>query len=229
MLTSVPPPSVVTFDCFGTLVEWDAVLLPAISNLLRQHGRQELRPEPLLAAFHHLSFAAQDGPVYRSYADIVRGSFRLAFAQAGLVVSDDETDAMVRALRTARPHADVLPALARLKSHCRIGLITNSDDDIVGPCIERLGVAVDFVATAALAKAYKPSPRIFDIADRLAGVPGERMVHVAMSMVLDISACVERGRCCVWINRRGLKTPQPYRANAVLPSLEALPRWLGLP
>lgn len=229
MLTLPAPPDVVTFDCFGTLVEWDAVLLPAIATVLQRHGRADIAGETVLAAFHRLSFSAQDRPPYRPYAEIVRTCFGEAFGVAGVAAASAECDAMVEALRQARPHPDVPPALARLKPHCRIGIITNSDDDIVGPCIARLGVAVDVVVTAAMARAYKPSDRIFDLADRLTGATADNGVHVAMSMALDIAACEARGRRCVWINRRGMTGPQPHRADAMLDDLGPLPSLLGLP
>jgi 2-haloacid dehalogenase len=227
VLTFQTPPKVVTFDCYGTLVEWDAVLVPAIHSVLRLHDCVDISPETVLAEFHRLSFEAQDTPPYRSYVEIVRECFHQAFLTAGLQVAPETSWGMVRALQEAKPHEDVIPTLTLLKRHCKIGIITNSDGDLIAPCIQRLGVPVDFLVTAEMAMAYKPSAQIFGLADRMIGFPRADVVHVAMSMDLDIAACVSRRQRCVWINRRRIGGQPPHQANAVLNDLSLLPQLLG--
>ncbi|MBM6595619.1 haloacid dehalogenase type II [Microvirga pudoricolor] len=215
-----PAPKVITFDCYGTLVQWYEVLEREIGRVLAAHGAS-----PALAPAILDSFSAQGRRLtaerpHRLYKTILREGFAAAFAEHGLAPRADEIERVAASPATMGPHPEVPAALERLRECYRLAIFTNSDDDLIAPTVARIGVPFDFVVTAEQAGAYKPSPQLFAFGYRRMGVRPDETVHVAMGMYWDMKARHELGLRGIWVNRRGEDGNPDWRPYAEVKNLE---------
>jgi len=227
MARLVPKPKWITFDCYGTLVQWHAALRRAIRAVLAEHretfGWDDTRLTELVGALRTVSMAQQARSPYRDYKTVLRSSLNEIMSQQGLSSGPRDGEALLSFLREIPPHPEVPAALARLRRHFRLAIISNTDDDLIAGTVASLGVPIDFVATAQQAHAYKPQHRLFRHAHAEIGVAPDETVHVGMGQVTDLKVCHEMGIRAVWIDRLG-ETPNPdWTPEAVLPDLIALP------
>ncbi len=198
-----PAPKVITFDCYGTLVQWHEALLREIAATLAAHGQDDVAAPVILDAFSAQGRRLTAETPHRLYKDILRIGFAAAFRELGLTPSADEIERIASSPRTMAPHPDTPDALRRLRERYKLAILTNSDDDLITPTVARIGVPFDYVITAEQAQAYKPSRQLFEYAYRTMGVTKDETVHVAMGMYWDMKARHELGLRGVWVNRRG--------------------------
>ncbi len=174
---------VFTFDCYGTLIDWETGLLTAFWNALR------LAPDPalgerLLEMYAREEARLEAGP-YRTYREILGLALRAVAGELGLTVSDEEVTAFAASVGDWPPFPDSTAALERLGRRYKLAVITNCDDDLFAASNGRLGVAFDWVITAQQARSYKPDPHNFELAFERIGLPPERILHVAQSLYHD--------------------------------------------
>jgi len=220
----VERPEWITFDFYGTLVEFD--LMPALLEALGERAAS-LDRDAFADDWERLRFEAVLRP-YRPYRDILRGSLRRAMERHGLDYRPDDGDAVVAAVSSFGPFPDVPPVLARLARHARLAILTNSDDDLIAGAVERIGVSFDRVVTSEQARAYKPTFGAFNHLFREIGCAPDRVLHVAQGFAYDVAPAHTLGLCCVWINRRGQSGDPAYPPIAELPDLTGLPALAGI-
>jgi 2-haloacid dehalogenase len=189
-----------TFDCYGTLIDWEAGILAALRPVLDAHGAAG-DGEALLERFGHHEAALEAGP-YLRYSDVLAGCLREIAGDLGFVPTDAEGAAFSRSVGDWPAFPDSPDALARLQERFRQGVITNCDDDLFAASNRRLGVVFDWVVTAEQARGYKPRTENFEFAFARIDVPRERILHVAQSLFHDHVPAKELGMTTVWIDRR---------------------------
>ena len=189
-----------TFDCYGTLIDWETGILAGLRRALARRADQALDDE-LLERFARAEASAEAGP-YRPYREILAGCLRDLALHYG-VQADDAAAALFGGSVGEWPaFADSTAALQRLKARFRLGVITNCDDDLFAASNARLGVEFDWVITAQSVGSYKPDPRNFAAAFARMGVPRDRILHVAQSLFHDHVPARRLGLATVWIDRR---------------------------
>jgi len=208
-----------TFDCYGTLIDWETGILKSLRSVLTPR-RIQLDDDQLLSLFAAIESPIQQGP-FRSYRDVLHASMRRIADHLGFVPDGDEVSALSRSLPDWPPFPDTVPALAALGHRYRLGIISNTDDDLFAGTARRLETHFDWVITAQQAGSYKPSRNNFHRALERIGLPWDQVTHVAQSLYHDIGPARSLGLATVWVNRRAGKsgfgaTP----AARVLPDLE---------
>ena len=198
-----PTPTIITFDCYGTLVQWHEVLLRELAATLAAHGRDKAAAPAILDAFSAQGRRLTAEKPHRLYSDVLRAGFAAAFREHGLEPDASEIERLAASPTTMGPHPDVPGVLRRLRERYKIAIFTNSDDNLIAPTVTRIGVPFDYVITAEQAQAYKPSRQLFEYAYRKMGVAPNETVHVAMGMYWDMKACHQLGLRGIWVNRRG--------------------------
>jgi 2-haloalkanoic acid dehalogenase type II len=198
-----PAPKVITFDCYGTLVQWYEVLLREIGAVLVRQGRDAADAPAVLDTFSQHSRHLEAARPHLLYKDVLRAGFRAALTEHGLSTSDDIVERFATTIPTMGPHPEVPEALRRLRERYMLAIFTNSDEDLIVHNVARLGAPIDFVITAERAGAYKPSRQLFEHGYRAMGVTKDETIHVAMGMFLDMKACHEMGVRAIWVNRLG--------------------------
>ncbi len=216
---------VLTFDCYGTLIDWETGIARALRAALGAAAGAR-SDEDLLAAFADVEHAAE--VPYKAYRDVLALSLDGVAAHVGATVDAQARAAFADSVGDWPAFADSHDALVRLQARYRLMPITNCDDDLFARSAERLGITFDDVVTAEQAGAYKPDEAPFRLAFARAGVPPERILHVAQSLFHDHVTAQRLGLTSVWIDRRGARTgsgatpPAAATADLRLPDLRAL-------
>ena len=159
-------PTWITFDCYDTLVEFP---IDRVTREILGARADAFNIDEFLAAFEALRYRTTTSGPYQPYRDVLRETLAQTMREYGLPYQDADGDALLAAVPTWGPFPDAPPALERLRQHCKLAIITNSDDDIMARNVANIGVPIDRVITAEQAGAYKPSPVIFDYALRALG------------------------------------------------------------
>jgi 2-haloacid dehalogenase len=210
---------VVSFDCYGTLIDWESGILEALAPFRAAHASRATDDE-LLEQYAALESVMQSGE-YVSYTKVLQGVAR-GFARRYSVPEDRlDVDVLAASLPRWRPFPDTVAALRRLKERFRLAVISNIDDDLFAHTARTLEVPFDFVVTAQQVGAYKPSALNFERAHEVFGIPNNRWLHAAQSRYHDVAPARALGIATVWVNRRAGKNGEgaTSRSDAV-PDLE---------
>jgi 2-haloacid dehalogenase len=192
---------VLTFDCYGTLIDWEAGILAALRAPLANHGLEE-GVEQLLESFARHEAAIEGGP-YRPYREVLGEVLATMLEGRGAEASAEERLAFGGSVADWPAFADSTAALARLHDRFKLGVITNCDDDLFAASEAKLGLSFDWVVTAQQARRYKPNPRGFELMFERVGLPPARILHVAQSLFHDHVPAKRLGLSTVWVDRRG--------------------------
>ena len=217
---------VLTFDCYGTLIDWETGLLTALAPVLAAHG-VERDEEELLEIYGRHETALEAGP-YLTYREVLAGSLRGLGEELGFTPTDEELEAFSGSVVDWPAFDDSAEALQRLGQRFRLAVITNCDDDLFAASNRRLGVEFDWIVTAQQAGSYKPSLRNFELAFERIDVPQERILHVAQSLFHDHVPAKQIEMTTVWVDRRadragsGATPPADARPDLTVPDLRSL-------
>ena len=191
---------VLTFDCYGTLIDWESGLHGALRRVLDAHN-VHVEDDALLDLYAELETAKESGP-YLHYRAILREVVLRVGQRLGFTPSAEEAASLAESIRDWPPFPDTVEALQALKSRYRLAILSNIDDDLFAGSAARLGVAFDEVITAEQVGSYKPSENNFKAALDRVGAPKEKVLHVAQSLYHDIVPAKALGLSTVWVNRR---------------------------
>lgn len=190
----------ITFDCYGTLIDWEQGILNALQPVLAPQGI-DVREDELLERYARHEAALEAGP-YLPYRDVLAGSLHRLCSELGFSPSDDEARDFAQAIGDWPAFHDTAPALRRLQTRFKLGVITNCDRDLFALSNRRLGVTFDLVVTAEDARAYKPSHAPFELAFATIDVPRDRILHAAQSLFHDHIPGKQLGLTTAWVDRR---------------------------
>ncbi len=190
---------VLTFDCYGTLIDWESGIFSALRPVLAANGKT-LSDSALLELYSELEAKAEQGD-FRSYREVLQSVVRGFGERLGFAPNQAEVRSLPESMAHWLPFADTVAALRRLKTRYKLAIISNVDDDLFTHSAPKLGVAFDFVVTAQQARAYKPSLKIFDLARERIGVSSEHWLHVGQSIFHDVLPAKSLGIATVWVNR----------------------------
>lgn len=206
-----------TFDCYGTLVDWDAGMADAIRTVA------PVNAEAVLAAYRRLEPWVEAEWPFRRYRDVLRETLVRSARQAGARLPPGGEHVLGRTLPDWPVYPDVGPALNALhRAGWRLAILSNVDRDLVAGTLEHLPVQFDLVITAEDVGSYKPHPGHLQRFRETTGAVADRWIHVAMSMFHDIAPANELGIRGVYI-ARGAEKEDCRQAHAMLPDLAALP------
>lgn len=193
-----------TFDCYGTLIDWERGLIAALRPWAQRHGL-EASDDELLHAFAEIEAKHEVATPDKLYSHILEAVFSDIAERFGVAADAEEIRAFGHSVKDWPAFPDSAAALAYLKQHFKLVIISNVDRTSFAYSQAKLGVEFDAVITAQDVRSYKPSLRNFEYAfarlDEL-GVPRERILHVAQSLFHDHEPAKQLGLHSVWINRR---------------------------
>jgi 2-haloacid dehalogenase len=223
---------VLTFDCYGTLIDWESGLWEALSAVLAHH-RIEMAAEAALELYGELEAEVERGE-YREYRAVLQTVLEGFGSRLGFAPTPTELQRFPESIGRWPPFPDSASALRALKKRYKLAIISNIDDDLFALSAPRLRVPFDWVVTAQQARSYKPSPNNFRLAIDRIGLPPTRILHVAQSLFHDIAPARTLGLSTVWVNRRhdregpGATPPAEAQPDLEVPDLQALATVMGL-
>ncbi|MEO8208448.1 MAG: haloacid dehalogenase type II [Chloroflexota bacterium] len=206
----------ITFDCYGTLIDWEAGILAGLRSVLEPRG-VTVGDDELLERYAAAEATLEAGPYQRYRAVLAAGLDRVAHAY-GVEPTAAEQVAFGESVGSWPAFADSRAALTRLAKRYRLGVLTNCDDDLFAASNRRLGVAFEWVVTAEQARSYKPRAANFELLLERVGLPPKRILHVAQSLFHDHAPAKRLGLATVWIDRR-----QGRPGSGATPPAEATP------
>lgn len=221
-----------TFDCYGTLINWDAGIRDALAPILAAHGVR-VDDERLLALYAEEEARLESGD-YCEYKAVLKGALQGIGARLGFAPTPEELQRFADSIRDWQPFADTVEALQALARRYQLVIISNTDDDLFATTQKHLQTAFSEVITAEQARSYKPSANNFQRAIERLGLPKERVLHVAQSVFHDIIPANRLGLATVWVNRRGeanrwlAEEPRHAQAKLEVADLRSLAQLAGL-
>ena len=201
----MPRFSLITFDCYGTLIDWESGMKNALRNLTKRRNISfdiESLPERYIEI--ELEIEKES---YRKYKEVLGLGVRRLFEEKGIMLSSEEEKIFADSINTWPPFNETTEVLRKIKEKYKLAILSNIDEDLIKHSIKLIGVEFDGVITAEQVKSYKPShghwKRMMDVFK----IPKENVLHVAASYVHDIVPAKELGFRVAWINRKN-ETPK---------------------
>jgi 2-haloacid dehalogenase len=195
-----------TFDCYGTLIDWNGGIGRELELLF---GTE--RVGRLLRSYHELEPQVQREEPGRSYRDVLTITLVRLAEREGLDLPLEEQDALARSLPTWQPFPEARAALEDARKRgWKLAILSNTDRDYLDASLRLIGVPFDSSIVASEIGSYKPGHRHWQAFDEQVGAAPAGRVHVAASLFHDVAPAVELGLPTIWINRLGeVAEPQP--------------------
>jgi 2-haloacid dehalogenase len=205
-----------TFDCYGTLIDWNGGILGELERLFGVHEAPRL-----LERYHQLEPEIEQDSSLPYRAVLTEALIRLA-EEEGLAIPEGESDALAKSLPSWQPFPEVHTALTELRHRgWNLVILSNSDRDLIIESEKRIGVPFDLMIVAGELASYKPAPAHWERFFEATTADKDHHVHVAASLFHDIAPAKELGLKTVWVNRLEEK-PEP-KPDRELTDLSKLP------
>ncbi len=206
-----------TFDCYGTLIDWEQGILGALQPILHSHDRA-LSDDQVLELYSELESEIESGN-FKPYRDVLNEVVKGFGKRLGFKPSQEEAQALAESLRDWKPFPETVASLKSLAGRYRLCVISNIDDDLFVPTSRWLEVPFHAVITALQARSYKPSLQNFNLALGRTGATKNEVLHIAESLFHDIAPTRTLGIKNVWVNRRKGRASASKRIS-ITPDLE---------
>ena len=209
--------SFVTFDVYGTLIDWETGVYEAFAEEAARDG-VEIDRNTLIPLFHEVSRGIEAGS-YELYAEVLRRTAIEVADRIGWRLEPSRSGFLPDSVQRWKPFRETNPQLAKLAKKYKLGLLSNIDDKLLGQTRRHIPVDFDLVVTAQQVRSYKPDPAHFkEAARRIGGKKG--WVHVAESYYYDVEPCLKARVPVIWVNRRKQKLePGQKPPTAEVPNL----------
>jgi 2-haloacid dehalogenase len=220
----------VTFDCYGTLIDWEGGMASFLYALAQRSGDDAPPPgDTLRREWEAIQFDIIQGP-YKTYKQILAESLRAWCETRGYAYVDAYDNAVVASMRAFQPFHDTVPALQRAReAGLQLAIISNSDHDIICHSLNHMGIEFDEVITAEDCGAYKPAPTVFEQSLARLDIPTGQMLHVAFGFKYDIGPAQQFGWKTAWVNRNAERLAGNVAPDHIWRDLWGLAAFAGSP
>jgi len=223
---------VLTFDCYGTLIDWETGIIEVLRPVLSKHAIT-ISDEEILELYAEFESLIENKE-YVNYRIILKAVMKEISNRFGFAPALTALDVLSESIRNWKPFPDTIEALRAFRKKYNLAIISNIDDDLFSYTAEQLEVPFDWVITAEQAKSYKPSLNNFYYAFQKIDVHPNKILHVAQSIHHDIIPAQKLGLKTVWVNRRsgkkgfGAIPPGEAQFDLEVPDLKTLATTMGL-
>lgn len=188
-----------TFDCYGTLIDWETGILGALRPILTAH-RKQLEDSQLLELYGELE-AQAEAPPFRPYREVLAQVVHGLGSRLGFTPSLEEEASLAHSLKNWSPWPDTVAALRKLEKRFKLAILSNVDDDLFAPTGRKLKVQFADVVTAEQARCYKPCEELFRLALTRLHASANQVLHIGQSIYHDVVPAKKLGISSVWVNR----------------------------
>jgi 2-haloalkanoic acid dehalogenase type II len=215
---------VVTFDCYGTLINWEAGITKAFRDAAAADG-VSLDPAAVLRALFDTR-PASEAPEYRTYRERLTDEAVRVGGRLGWPISRERAAFLPESLPQWMPFPDTNPALTRLsQAGYQLGILSNVDDDLLAGTLRHLEATFSLLITAQQVRSYKPAPGHF--ATARSRIAPQRWLHAAQSYFHDVTPAVTHSIPVAWINRKGERVTGAAWPDWEFRTLTELTDWLA--
>jgi 2-haloalkanoic acid dehalogenase type II len=209
----------ITFDVYGTLVDWEAGIRSWAEKMLAKKG-SSLTGAEFFQKWEEHQFSLLTP--YRGYRDLTARAVERVLRDLKLPVDPDDGPSLADQISKWKPFPDVGEALRRLGAQYKLGVISNMDNIVLFETVSRLGAPVHFRFSAEDARAYKPDPAPFKLMLQRTGMDPAHVLHAGFGWRYDLTPAHELGMQTAFVNRGGIELPSGAHADLVVPSVAAL-------
>jgi 2-haloacid dehalogenase len=223
---------VLSFDCYGTLINWESGILLAFQTILSNHNIH-VSDREILELFAQQESMQESGD-YLKYRDVLKNVVHDFGKTFNFTPTDSQANALAESIQNWEPFPDTVEALKALKKRYKLAIISNIDDELFAHTAQKLEVEFDWLITAEQVKSYKPSVQNFEMAIQRMGITPDKLLHVAQSIYHDIIPAKTLGITAVWVNRRkgqegfGATAPASSNPDLEVSDLNSLVSLMGL-
>jgi len=214
-------PKAITFDCYGTLIDWEGEIQRFFAQLLAAKHSAGVDARALQRHWEAVQFEYIQQQ-YRPYRQVLRDTMRMAFEQFNLPYDDEDVELFAHSMGTWQPFPDTRDAVLDLQQFVKVVLITNTDNDIIAESERTIGVKFDDIITAEQAGAYKPGHEGFLLARQRLGLPVADIWHAGFGFKYDVVPAAELGYTTVWVNRQGEVRPVDVKETFLVGDMRTL-------
>lgn len=218
----------VTFDCYGTLIDWETGIQRAFKHALEGTGLSQAQEAELFELYQEEEKRIEGEMPYRKYREVLSLAASAAARRFGKSIPEKLSSVLAEQLPGWEPFPDTNPALEKLTTEYVLGILSNVDDDLLASTLKHFTVPFDLVVTAERVRSYKPETEHFEEARRIIGADRE-WLHVAASLYHDIDPASRLGINTAWINRKNSPEGKRLRGKIVREAkdLTQLADWLA--
>ncbi len=224
-MTTIDPARVatITFDCYGTLIDWEAGVRDYVAPILARSSHREITPAQWVERWERIQF--QMLKPYRPYREILARSYDATMQYFGIEAFVDAGAGLARSIADWQPFPDSRRALRRLARRYRLAIVSNIDNDLLADSVGQLQAPFSCLVTAEEARAYKPDAKPFELALARLGVTPDQVLHAAFGWKYDLLPARAVGMRTCFVNRGGVTVDEPRDLEVA--SLDALADALG--
>jgi 2-haloacid dehalogenase/putative hydrolase of the HAD superfamily len=192
----------ITFDCYGTLIDWEGGIVRAFQEEAGKDGLK-LDPDDIIAAYMKEEPVVEGGP-YKSYSDVLTETAGRVASRLGWGIRPERAGFLASSIGDWQPFPDTNAALERLSRRYTLGILSNTDDDLLAQTRRHFTVDFGLIVTAQQVRSYKPAPAHF--VEALGRAGGRRLLHAAQSYFHDIVPTAAMGIPSAWVKRKSEDT-----------------------
>ena len=218
----------VTFDCYGTLIDWETGIRGAFKEALEGTGLSQTQEAELSELYEEEEKKIEGQMPYRKYRKVLAFAASAATRKFGKTIPEKLSEILADQLPSWNPFPDTNPALERLAAEYTLGILSNVDNDLLAGTMKHFTVPFDLVVTAERVRSYKPGTEHFEEARRIIGAD-RGWLHVAASLYHDIEPASRLGISAAWVNRNNRAEGRRFRGKILreVRDLAQLADWLA--
>jgi 2-haloacid dehalogenase len=214
-------PKAITFDCYGTLIDWESAVQRFFAQCLAAHDIEDMDARALQHRWEEIQFVYIQER-YRPYREVLRDTMHMALDTVQIPYAEEDIEAFADSMGRWEPFSDTKEAILELQKFLKVVLITNTDNAIIAETERTIGVTFDEIITAEQAGAYKPSHKGFMLARERLGLPVSDIWHAGFGFKYDIVPATELGYTTAWINRQGETRPVDVKETFLVGDMRTL-------
>ena len=214
-------PKAITFDCYGTLIDWERAIQQFFAESLDSKGIGYVDPQTLQEEWEEIQFRYIQEQ-YRPYRQVLRDTLKMVFNNYHIPTNNEECDEFADSMGYWKPFSDTRDAILELQKLVKVALITNTDNSIIAQTEQTIGVKFDDIITAEQAGAYKPSLEGFQLARKRLGLTASQIWHAGFGFKYDIVPAKKLGYTTVWVNRQGNARPGRVKETFLVGDMRTL-------
>ena len=204
---------VITFDCYGTLIDWETGIRKSFHSAMSQTGASRGLESKAFELYEEEERKVEREKPHLLYRDVLSKTSLNVARKIGWELPEPKSNFLAKELPTWTPFPDTNPSLARLSTEHTLGILSNVDNDLLAGTIKHFTSPFEIKVTAENVRSYKPASGHFEEARRIIGA--RPWTHVAASQYHDIEPAMQHGIKAVWVNRRGAYPAHDYSKRNV--------------
>ena len=214
-------PKAITFDCYGTLIDWEAEIQRFFAESLDSKELGYVDPQALKESWEEIQFQYIQER-YRPYRQVLGDTLRMVFDLYDIPTDKAECEEFANSMGHWKPFPDTRDAIIELQKLLKVVLITNTDNNIIAETERTLDITFDDIITAEQAGAYKPSHKGFLLARQRLGLSVPEIWHAGFGFKYDVVPATELGYTTVWVNRQGQARPVDVKETFLVGDMRTL-------